>query len=117
MRANVVYPLLMSLFDPHSPGHDGALLIENDRVAAYALRLPLSESDSLSDEYGTRHYAGLGLSKVTDALVIVVSEERGLISVAYNGRIVQRLDINRLRSVLLAFFQHQLGGRGWTKRV
>lgn len=81
----VTIPLLISLFDPHSPGHDGAVLIENDRAAAYAVRLPLSDTDSLSEEYGTRHYAGLGLSEVTDALVIVVSEERGRATVFDRG--------------------------------
>ena len=81
----VTFPLLMSLFDPNSPGHDGALLIENDRAAAYAVRLPLSDTDSLSEEYGTRHYAGLGLSEVTDALVIVVSEQRGRVTVFNKG--------------------------------
>ena len=77
-------------------------------VSRYTLR-------TLSDLI--RHRAAIGLTEETDALVVVISEETGLISVAYNGRIVQRLDINRLRSVLLSFFQHQLGGRGWTKRV
>lgn len=91
----VTYPLLMSLFDPHSPGHDGALLIENERVSSYALRLPLSESGTLSEEYGTRHHAGLGLSEVTDALVIVVSEERSCVTLFQNGKleVVQQKEI------------------------
>ena len=66
---------------------------------------------------GTRHRAAIGLTEESDALVVIVSEETGVISVAYNGRLVRRLDINRLRGVLLAFFQHRLGGRDWPKRV
>jgi len=81
----VTFPLLMSLFDPNSPGHDGALLIENSRATSYAVRLPLSDTDSLSEEYGTRHYAGMGLSEVSDAMVIVVSEERGCVTLFQKG--------------------------------
>jgi diadenylate cyclase len=66
---------------------------------------------------GTSHRAAIGLTEESDALVVIVSEETGIISVAYDGRIVRRLDINRLRNVLLAFFQHRLGGRGCVKRV
>jgi diadenylate cyclase len=66
---------------------------------------------------GTRHRAAIGLTEESDALVVVVSEETGIISVAYNGRIVRRLEINRLQAVVLAFFSHRLSGWDWTKQV
>ncbi|MBU2644606.1 diadenylate cyclase [bacterium] len=79
-------PLLLSIFDPHSPGHDGAIIIEKGKVQQFGVRLPLSSSDTLPKEYGTRHYAAAGLSEATDALVIAVSEERGVITVFKNGK-------------------------------
>jgi uncharacterized protein (TIGR00159 family) len=74
------YPLLMSIFDPNSPGHDGALIIENGRCTRFGVRLPVSKTAKLSEEYGTRHHAAMGLAEVSDALVLVVSEERGSIT-------------------------------------
>jgi uncharacterized protein (TIGR00159 family) len=79
--------LLLSLFDPHSPGHDGAAVIEGDRLARFAIHLPLSSDHAQLGERGTRHAAALGLSERTDALSLVVSEERGEISVARSGRL------------------------------
>ncbi len=78
-------PLLYSLFDPHSPGHDGATLVEGDRVVKFSLHLPLSKNTKAVGHLGTRHSAALGLSERSDALVIVVSEEQGTIGVAENG--------------------------------
>ncbi len=86
------FPLIMSIFDPHSPGHDGALLIMNGRFSRFGLRLPISQaSDKLPEEMGTRHHAAMGLAEKSDALVLVVSEERGAISLFLNGR-YQRVD-------------------------
>lgn len=87
LDAKPSFPLLMSIFDPHSPGHDGAVIIENGRATSFAVKLPLSKSLVLSEEYGTRHHAGLGLSEVTDALVIAVSEERGTVTVFSQGTV------------------------------
>jgi diadenylate cyclase len=80
-------PLLRSIFDPHSPGHDGAVLIENGRVKRFAAHLPLSKDLAQTANVGTRHSAALGLAELGDALCLVVSEERGTISIAYNGRL------------------------------
>jgi diadenylate cyclase len=85
LDAQISYPLLLSIFDPNSPGHDGATIIENGKLSSFAVRLPLSDSHKLSAEYGTRHHAGLGLSEATDALVVAVSEERGVVTLFYEG--------------------------------
>lgn len=73
-------PLVLSIFDPHSPGHDGALIVIKGRLARFGVRLPVSQSSRLSSDFGTRHHAAMGLAEKTDALVIVVSEERGAVS-------------------------------------
>ncbi|MFH1724949.1 MAG: diadenylate cyclase [Elusimicrobiota bacterium] len=80
-------PLLKSIFDFHSMGHDGAVIIEGGRVSRFGCRLPLSKESGRTAKFGTRHMAALGLAELTDALSIVVSEERGTISVAQDGRI------------------------------
>lgn len=114
--AEVKAELLRTIFHPNTALHDKAVIIRNDRIVAASCMLPASQNPQYGG-MGTRHRAAIGLTEESDALVVVVSEETGIISVAYNGRIVRRLDVNRLRNVLLAFFQHRLGGRGWTKRV
>ncbi len=81
-------PLLCSLFDPHSAGHDGAVIIEDWRVKSFGAHLPLSKNLAHISGRGTRHSAALGLSERTDALIIVVSEERGTVGVAEDGRLV-----------------------------
>lgn len=78
-------PLILSIFDPNSPGHDGAVLIERGRLTQFGVRLPMSQSTRLSEEYGTRHHAAMGLAEQTDALALVVSEERGRVSAFANG--------------------------------
>ena len=85
-------PLLVSIFDPHSQGHDGALIISNGRFSSFGIRLPLSQSDKLPEEYGTRHHAAMGLVEKSDALAIVVSEERGKLSIFHKGKIRQAND-------------------------
>jgi diadenylate cyclase len=116
INAEVKAELLRTIFHPNTALHDKAVIIQDDKIVAAGCMLPVTHNPQYSG-MGTRHRAAIGLTEETDALVVVISEETGLISVAYNARIVQRLDINRLRNVLLAFFQHQLGGRGWANRV
>ena len=80
-------PLLRSIFDPHSPGHDGAVLLEDGQITRFAAHLPLSKDLIQTAHAGTRHSAALGLAELCDALCLVVSEERGQVSVAHNGRL------------------------------
>ncbi len=114
--ADVKAELLRTIFHPNTALHDKAVIIRDRRIVAASCMLPVTHNPQYGG-MGTRHRAAIGLTEESDALVVIVSEETGIISVAHNGRIIRRLDINRLRSVLLAFFQHRLGGRGWTKRA
>jgi len=100
-------PLLKSVFDPHSPGHDGAVIIENDRISRFAAHLPLSNNFQQLINVGTRHSAALGLTELSDALCIAVSEERGTISFARNGRLRQVDNIQELGLLLRRFLQEK----------
>jgi diadenylate cyclase len=97
--------LLGSIFMPNSPGHDGAAVIINDRVTVFSCYLPLSKNVDELPKTGTRHAAALGLSERTDALCLVVSEERGTISIARRGRIEVVQNPDQLPSILNSFFQ------------
>lgn len=101
LDAVISFPLLMSIFDPNSPGHDGAIIIESGKVSSFGVRLPLSDSNKLPQEFGTRHHAGLGLAEVTDALVIAVSEERGVVSLFYEGNYEPIKDKNDLAARII----------------
>ncbi|MBO4783139.1 MAG: diadenylate cyclase CdaA [Lachnospiraceae bacterium] len=92
--------LLVNIFEHNTPLHDGAVIIRGDRVQSATCYLPLSDNRSLSKELGTRHRAGVGISEVTDALVIIVSEETGKVSVAQNGELFRSLDVIDLRRKL-----------------
>jgi len=100
--------LLLQIFHVNTPLHDGAAIVRGDRVAAAACVLPLSSSGSLAwprdRQMGLRHRAALGISEVSDAVALVISEENGAISVAHNGRMIRRLDPARLRNILVAFY-------------
>jgi len=100
-------PLLKSVFDPHSPGHDGAVIIENDLISRFAAHLPLSNNFQQLINVGTRHSAALGLTELSDALCIAVSEERGTISFARNGRLRQVDNIQELSLLLRRFLQEK----------
>src|SRR5215468_7719706 len=98
-------PLLKSIFDPHSPGHDGAVLVEQDCITRFAAHLPLSKNLTQLTNVGTRHSAALGLAELTDALCIVVSEERGTISVARDGKLREVENLQQLGAVIESFLQ------------
>jgi diadenylate cyclase len=98
-------PLIMSIFDPNSPGHDGALIIQNGKFKRFGVRLPVSESSRLPEEYGTRHHAALGLAEKSDALVIVVSEERGRVSVFKNGRYRMVTELDQISKKIISHWK------------
>jgi uncharacterized protein (TIGR00159 family) len=98
-------PLLRSIFDPHSPGHDGAVLIEQNRVTRFAVHLPLSKDLQQLAHVGTRHSAALGLAELADALCLVVSEERGTVSTAENGRLREMATLQELGAVIQQFLE------------
>jgi diadenylate cyclase len=100
LDAVVTYDLLLSIFNPKSPLHDGAVIIQGDRAAAAACFLPISINPQLSKELGTRHRAAIGVTEDTDAVAVVVSEETGLSSFVEDGSIVSGLDAKQLRKKL-----------------
>jgi diadenylate cyclase len=102
--AKVTSELLETIFSPTSPLHDGAVIIQNDRVAAAGCILPLTQDQRLSASLGTRHRAAIGLTEETDAIVIVISEETQAISYAQTGKLNRKIDINTLRAELLKNF-------------
>jgi len=99
--------LLLTIFYVNTALHDGAVIIRNNRLVAASCLLPLSRADTDTD-FGTRHRAALGLTESTDAIVVVVSEETGIISVSHNGRMIRNLDEMRLFKILTAFYRSQL---------
>lgn len=103
------YSLLMSIFDPHSPGHDGAAIIQNGRISYYGVRLPISDSDRLPPEYGTRHHAAMGISELSDCLVILISEERGRAVIFQNGMMHPLLEKDDLKKTILLHQQKMKG--------
>ena len=107
LDALVTYDLLASIFQPASPLHDGAVIVQGDRIAAAACFLPLSVNPRVSRDLGTRHRAALGLTEENDALAIVVSEETGAISLAMGGDLERNLSADSLRTRLHALLGHR----------
>jgi diadenylate cyclase len=122
LDADLTPELLLQIFHINTPLHDGAAIISEGRIAAAACVMPLSSSGTLTRsperQMGLRHRAALGISEVSDAVSVVVSEETGGISVTHNGRIIRRLDQARLRNILTAFFRPRTVGRfpAWIER-
>jgi len=102
--ADVTKELLLSIFHPGTPLHDGAVIVQNNRVAAAGCLLPLTENIDVGIGMGTRHRAGIGVTEETDAVSIIVSEETGSISVAMAGKIERNVDRERLRGILREFY-------------
>ncbi|MBM7644494.1 diadenylate cyclase [Scopulibacillus daqui] len=100
MHANLSSQLLINIFIPNTPLHDGAVIIKGNEITAAACYLPLSESPFISKELGTRHRAAMGVSEVTDSITVVVSEETGSISVTKNGELNRDISEDKLRELL-----------------
>ena len=100
LNAKITTELLLTIFHPNTPLHDGAVVINGDKILASSVLLPLTEDPKLSWQYGTRHRAAIGMSEVSDATCLVVSEETGHISVANSGKLIQIEGLDHLRSEL-----------------
>ena len=108
LDAQLSYDLLATIFRPSAPLHDGAVIIQKDRIAAAACFLPLSMNPVLSTQLGTRHRAGIGVTEETDAIAVVVSEETGSISLTIGGKIERDLTVEQLRNRLGELLQHHV---------
>ncbi|MFA5034824.1 MAG: diadenylate cyclase CdaA [Candidatus Margulisiibacteriota bacterium] len=97
--------LLLSIFEPRSPLHDGAVIVQGDRIVSASCLLPISDSRLLDHRLGTRHRAAVGLSEISDAMVIVVSEKTGIVSVAENGSLIRHLTSDLLEEKLFALYR------------
>lgn len=121
MHSDMSSELLINIFIPNTPLHDGAVIIQRNRIAAAGCYLPLSESPFISKELGTRHRAALGISEVTDAITIIVSEETGAVSITANGDLDRNLSMEefeaRLRRVWFGSTTEQAETSIWKWRV
>lgn len=102
LDARLSYDLLVTIFNPATPLHDGAVIIQNERLAAASVFLPLTKNPSISRELGTRHRAAIGITEGSDAISVVVSEETGLITFVEGGNVRRNIDTNSLRKLLLS---------------
>lgn len=102
MNAEVSPQLLVNIFEPKTPLHDGAVVISENRIAAAACVLPLADDKDIAKELGTRHRAAIGISKESDSIVVVVSEETGKISVAKDGTLIADVREDVLKKILIS---------------
>lgn len=107
LDAKITSNLLENIFVVNTPLHDGATIIGRDKILASGCVLPLTNNKEINKKLGTRHRAAIGLSEISDALVIIVSEETGIISLAINGRLTRNYDKDRLRTILLKIMEHR----------
>ncbi|HEY2907558.1 MAG TPA: diadenylate cyclase CdaA [Vicinamibacterales bacterium] len=117
LDAVLTYDLLLSIFQRDSPLHDGAVIVQDDRIAAAACFLPLTVNPKLSKELGSRHRAALGLTEENDAVAIVISEETGSISMVAEGQIERGLDVETLRARLRSLVLQRRGERTRSRDV
>ncbi len=120
MDSRLTPELLLQIFYPNTPLHDGAVIIEGNRAIAAACVMPLSASGILTRspdrQMGLRHRAALGISEASDAVAVVVSEETGSISIAHAGRMIRRLDPDRLENILSAFYRPERRSKSFIRR-
>jgi len=111
LDAKLSYDLLVTIFNPTTPLHDGAVIIQNERIAAASVFLPLTKNPSISRELGTRHRAAIGVTEGSDAVSVVVSEETGLITFVESGQVKRNLDTTALRTLLLGAMESPVAER------
>lgn len=102
INADISSELLINIFTPNTPLHDGAVIIKKDKIVAAGCFLPLSQSAYISKELGTRHRAAIGMSEVSDAITVISSEETGTVSITINGKIIRGLNEESLKNMLLS---------------
>jgi diadenylate cyclase len=105
LDAELTPELLLTIFNPNTPLHDGGVIVRGGRIAAAGCVLPLSSIQFEDSRFGLRHRAAIGVTEGTDAIAVIVSEERGSISIAHNGRMIRRVDPNQIESALIALAQ------------
>ena len=108
--------LLINIFEHNTPLHDGAVIVRGNRVVSATCYLPLSENMAISKDLGTRHRAGVGISEVTDSLTIIVSEETGAVSLAFEGNLTRRLTSDQLREEIIARMLGTVSGSGRSRK-
>lgn len=111
LNGKISEPLLLSIFDDSSPGHDGAVIIRGDKIERFGVHLPLAENFEAVRKFGTRHRAALGLSEKSDSLCLVVSEERGTVSLARNGEIRDIVGDKEIEKEVRGFFEEKFSGK------
>jgi DNA integrity scanning protein DisA with diadenylate cyclase activity len=104
INSNISSKLIEGIFFKDSPLHDGAILIQNNKIVSARCILPITERIDLPDFYGTRHRAAIGMSEITDAFIIVISEENGAISLAYNAELKYNVSTENIKEMLNAYF-------------
>lgn len=119
LNALLTRELLVTLFWPNSPTHDGAIIIQNDLIIAAGCVLPLSRQPGIDKTMGTRHRAGLGISEKTDAVALIISEERGQVSIARSGKLTTNLSRVQLHQALLEIFvrEEENEQKGWLGKI
>jgi len=123
LDSNISAPLLENIFEPNTPLHDGAVIIRGTRVmSASCMLTTLSESSAITRDLGTRHRAAIGITETTDAVVLIVSEETGVISMARSGKLVRHLDADAIQGILSSMYQQPQEAlfsrlRSWLKGV
>ena len=112
INADISKEMLMNIFYSGAPLHDGAVIIRGEKILAAGCVLPLSSSTSLSSELGTRHRAGIGVTEISDAIAVIVSEETGAMSVATNGKISRFMDNNSMQKIIKSVFMNESEDEG-----
>ncbi len=115
LDADISSELIENIFYPNTPLHDGAMILRDERIVAAGCFLPLSDNKQVAQELGTRHRASLGVSEVSDAYVLVVSEERGIISFAYDGVLKRYIDAKMLKDILSELYMPETESKGGKK--